>query len=441
MPFDFRAAAWLSVCLAACICLSPQANAQAPCNGGGTAFIPSGVACGDNAQATDENTTAVGANAYAGHELNPPGSGANATALGAGSYATGTNAIGIGNQYFPNSGAFGTDSIAIGTQSAAGDFTNGLQTTGNSAIAIGNNAKASADSGLALGKDTRANFTNSTAIGNGAETTQDNQMMFGTGLNTYFMPGLPDTPAAVGSQIVSVNSSGQLTTTKATTTADGIAVGGTFSASGLSTLSGGASVSSGLHVSGGTFTDTLEVANGTTTHGITNVGDIQTDTVHATTATVTTANIGTANVTTANVVTANATTANIGSANVTNALSVTPGASVSFGNNVIHDVAAPIAATDAANKAYVDAGLNSAFKKIDENTQGIAIAIALGGIALPEGKNFAVAANVGFYDDKEAVAAQGAIRLDNIFSLNGGVGVGVDSGSKVGGRVGIMAAW
>ncbi|MBS0235683.1 MAG: YadA-like family protein [Proteobacteria bacterium] len=427
MPFCFKAAAWLGAYTAFSAVFSIQAFAQsAPCNGGGYVATTDGVACGRNAQATDSNTTAIGTNSYAGHDTQPAGSGNNATAIGAGSYATGQSAVGIGNQYFPHSGAFGTNSIAIGTNSAAGDFTNGLQTTGNSAIAIGANSQASSDYALALGQGAHANFIDSTAIGNGATATGAHQMVFGTGANTYYMPGLPNTAATAGNQIVSVDpATGQLTTTKATTTATGIAVGGTFSVSGASTLNGG------LSVSGGTFTDALTVTGDTNTNGITNTGDIQTDSLHATTVNAASGTFGTANVTTANIETAN----------VSNAFSVSPGAAVSFGNNVLHDVGTPIVGTDAANKAYVDASVNSAFKKIDENTQGIAIAIALGGIALPQGKNFAVAANVGFYDDKEAVAAQGAVRLDSVFSLNGGIGLGVDDASKVGGRVGIMAAW
>jgi hypothetical protein len=119
-----------------------------------------------------------------------------------------------------------------------------------------------------------------------------------------------------------------------------------------------------------------------------------------------------------------------------------------MGGNIVHDVATPVSATDAANKGYVDAGIgavnarvNDAFRKIDQNTQGIAVAMAMGGLALPDSKNVAIGANVGFYDDKQAIAVQGAVRLGPIFMINGGVGMGVNDTSSVGGRVGIQAAF
>lgn len=119
----------------------------------------------------------------------------------------------------------------------------------------------------------------------------------------------------------------------------------------------------------------------------------------------------------------------------------------------MQNVGAPIDATDAATKGYVDASIGAsssalssqisqAFKKIDENTEGIAIAMAMGGLTLPQSKTFAISANMGMYDEKQAFAVQAAMRLNETFALTGGVGVGVGlDGGKVGARVGIMAAW
>jgi hypothetical protein len=65
----------------------------------------------------------------------------------------------------------------------------------------------------------------------------------------------------------------------------------------------------------------------------------------------------------------------------------------------------------------------------------------MGGLAFPpENKTLALSANLGFYDGKEAVAGQAALRLDSTFTVNGAIGGGFDGG-KVGGRVGIMGAW
>src|SRR5262249_21895492 len=132
--------------------------------------------------------------------------------------------------------------------------------------------------------------------------------------------------------------------------------------------------------------------------------------------------------------------------------SVLGGQTVSMGGNRVQDVATPVLGTDAANKNYVDAlamqttsalnslndRVNDAFRKIDQNTQGIAIAMAMGGLTMPANKTFAVGVAGGFYDGKQAVATQSALRLNDTLTLNGSVGV---SGSQVGGRVGITAAW
>jgi YadA-like membrane anchor domain len=182
-------------------------------------------------------------------------------------------------------------------------------------------------------------------------------------------------------------------------------------------------------------------ANDITAAGVIQGGTLQTTTggVVATGSTVT---VGTNPLNRTTINNGTVTTVNLNAQNGTfsNSLTASPGAVVSMGGNRVQDVASPIVGTDAANKNYVDAGLAEAFKRIDKTNEGVAVAIALGGIALPQGKSFAIAANMGFWDNKQAFAAQTAIRLNETWTFNGGIGVSTNGGN-VGGRVGIMAAW
>jgi hypothetical protein len=91
-------------------------------------------------------------------------------------------------------------------------------------------------------------------------------------------------------------------------------------------------------------------------------------------------------------------------------------------NNVRHDV-------------------NRAFKQIDENTQGIAIAIAMtGALTLPVNHNFGISANWGNYEGKNAFSSTAAFRLSEHLIASGALGVGLDTGS-VGTRVGVQMTW
>ena len=215
------------------------------------------------------------------------------------------------------------------------------------------------------------------------------------------------------------------------------------------TTTGDATVGGNAQVDG-----TLGVAGETTTNGITNTGNVGTGTLTTTGDATVGGNaqvdgtLGVAGETTTNGITNTGNLTNNGQTVLNGGLTVAPEQVVSFGNNRLRDIAAPIAGTDATNKNYVDAAdlalnnrINDAFGEIDENTQGIAIAIAMGGLALPTDKNFAISATLGIYDNKTAIAAQAALRIDKTYTLNGGIGFGTDANSKVGGRIGITAAW
>jgi hypothetical protein len=143
---------------------------------------------------------------------------------------------------------------------------------------------------------------------------------------------------------------------------------------------------------------------------------------------------------------ATSTTSIVNSGNITTATLTTTG-DAKIGGNLdmdggrISNLADPEKLSDAATKGYVDAGLSKAFKEIDQNTQGIAIAMAMAGLSLPEGKNFALGANMGFFEDKQAIAIQAAIRISPNVTVTGGFGTGVQDMNTTGGRVGVQAAW
>lgn len=296
--------------------------------------------------------------------------------------------------------------------------------------------------------------------------------------------------AATGSGGVTT-ASGNITTATGNISATAGTVQGATLTDGMATISGGNIAGVGTLTasignigtvnattivnSGSATTGSLTVNGATTTNGITNTGNIQTSsltatgavsaasvtagsvagaTVSATTVAATNVNATNVSATTVAATTVNATSVNV-SGNTTTAslsvgaggLAVASGAPVNMGGNRVQNVATPVAPTDAANKAYVDSRLgasdgriDSAFDRIEENEEGIAIAVALGGLTLPAGKDFAIGANLGFYGGKEAMAAQTAIKLTDNLILNGGIGVGLEE-TKVGGRIGFMAAW
>lgn len=101
--------------------------------------------------------------------------------------------------------------------------------------------------------------------------------------------------------------------------------------------------------------------------------------------------------------------------------------------------------TDAAGNLASDGG--ETFRRIDENQEGVAVAIALSDPDLFGGQKFAIKANGGFFEGWGAfgVTAKGLLK-ENVFgggemlTVSGGFGYGVQE-QTVGGRVSIQLGW
>ncbi|WP_127077546.1 hypothetical protein [Rhodomicrobium lacus] len=146
-------------------------------------------------------------------------------------------------------------------------------------------------------------------------------------------------------------------------------------------------------------------------------------------------------------------------------LKLASGGSADMGGAVVHNVGTPLVATDAANKAYVDAtyadvagriadtnsrldaGLRSANRRIDETQEGVAIALALQQPIFAPGQSFAVRAGWGNFEGESAFGLSGAgiIGRDvfgpgTLVALDGGFGVGASSGVMAG-KAGVTFGW
>ncbi|WP_424947308.1 YadA C-terminal domain-containing protein [Candidatus Spongiihabitans sp.] len=76
----------------------------------------------------------------------------------------------------------------------------------------------------------------------------------------------------------------------------------------------------------------------------------------------------------------------------------------------------------------------------EEMSSGIAMSLAIQDIWIPAGKTSGLAFGSGFYNGRTAVALSGAVRTSPNLIFNGGIGVGLESGT-VGGRIGTQYVW
>ncbi|MGY8660839.1 YadA-like family protein [Bradyrhizobium sp. UFLA05-109] len=79
-------------------------------------------------------------------------------------------------------------------------------------------------------------------------------------------------------------------------------------------------------------------------------------------------------------------------------------------------------------------------QEMKQSFEGTAIAISMGGSALPADKKFAVSTNWGNFRGQNAASVVAQMRLNDYAVLNAGVGAGFQQGG-IGSRVGVTFAW
>lgn len=104
-------------------------------------------------------------------------------------------------------------------------------------------------------------------------------------------------------------------------------------------------------------------------------------------------------------------------------------------------------ATNAANILGLNSDLSRAFDEIDENREGVAMAIALESPVLVGAESVGFKANFGAFEGETAfgLSAVGVLHRNVIGSgerlnIDAGVGFGFDHGT-VGGRAGLQLTW
>jgi len=433
MPNHGRALARLSV---AAFLFSFPALANAQCyNGTGETYQ-----AGMNANAAAYYSTAIGHNAQAVCE-NSIAIGHNALAAG----SPGANTA-VGN----SAQVLGPNGTALGGWSTA---------AGNGSTALGTASYASGDFSTAVGVGARTEHERATAIGIGAETTRAYQMMFGNGANTYTLSGIASassTAAQTGSNryMITTDDAGNLAVAaipmggSATTVVDDLTTGGSTDA--LSAEQGrllNERLSANETLTNDMVSHVLEIgevadkASEDAAEALDTANQARDDIASVST----TADTALQTAWNAEVIATNAQTL---ASNAMQSTGATMSGELNMSDNRITNVGTPIAATDAATKGYVDnklEGVNARLSDVQtqtrRNTDGIAIAIAMGGLSLPANKDVAIGANFGVFDGSHAFATQGAFKVNDNLIFNTGIGFALGSDTTVGGRMGLMAAW
>ena len=94
--------------------------------------------------------------------------------------------------------------------------------------------------------------------------------------------------------------------------------------------------------------------------------------------------------------------------------------------------------TDGNGNIASDGG--SYARTIDENTEGVAMAMAMDAPDLRQHERFALKGNWGNFEGENALAFTGTVRLSQRVSFDAGIGIGTNHGN-VGGRAGLRIGW
>jgi trimeric autotransporter adhesin len=305
------------------------------------------------------------------------------TAVGTLANATDLRATAFGYAANAN-GGFSTAVGQLATALIAGTAIGQHANAGGAATAVGQRADASGTGAVAIGQNSSATGRFASAIGISASASGTNAAAFGVNAQASGVSSLAagDAAHATADGATALGANSQATAINAT------AIGSTAQA----TYANSTAIGTGAST---TRADQIALGTGTTTY----------------------------------------TMAGLGSA-----------ASLAAQSGTTHFVTSD-ASGNLATSSYGPqdiAGLTSSVATLQQNVrqafEGTAIAIALGGGALPEGKRFAVSTNWGTFRGENAGSLAAHVRVNDVLVLNGGVAAGFQQGG-VGGRFGATFAW
>jgi hypothetical protein len=92
------------------------------------------------------------------------------------------------------------------------------------------------------------------------------------------------------------------------------------------------------------------------------------------------------------------------------------------------------------NVSVLQGNVTALQTQMRQGFEGTAIAIAMGGSALPSDKRFAISSNWGTFRGENAMSLSAQMRLSQHVVINGGLGAGFAQGG-IGGRAGVTVAW